>query len=108
MNCTASFAALSAETWSAVAHFERETGKHLADEIEERDERMVRLFLILHGYQPREISDADYTPSNQEARCSMRWYEQARHEPDPGWPTSLGVIGGFGVFIALLVLLLWR
>ena len=55
MNRAACFDALSPETWSAVARFECKTGKHLADEIEERDEKMVRLFLILHGYPPREI-----------------------------------------------------
>jgi len=53
------FAALSRETQTAIDRFERDTGRRIADEIAERDEKMVRLFLVLHGYWPRVVRDEE-------------------------------------------------
>ena len=53
MEAAAEFATLSPETRAAIMRYERETGRRIADEIAERDEQMVKLFLILRGYYPR-------------------------------------------------------
>ena len=62
------FSALSPETLAAAVRFERETGRWLVEEIEERDERMVRLFLILHGYHPGEAESAESFGRGQSSR----------------------------------------
>ena len=59
MEAAPEFTALSPETCAAVERYERDTGRRIADEIAERDDAMVRLFLVLRGYYPRvPISDA--------------------------------------------------
>lgn len=40
----------------------------------------------------------------------MRWYVQPTEyeSPDPGWPTSVGLILAFWAFLMLLLVLLWH
>ena len=63
MDAGAEFPGLTVETRTAAERFERDTGRWVADEIDERDEKMVRLFLILHGYHPGAEAPGDLTRS---------------------------------------------
>ena len=56
------FSDYSPEVRTAALRFERESGRSIFAEIEERDETMIRLFLILNHYHPADPAPKSLTP----------------------------------------------
>lgn len=108
MDAGAEFPGLTVETRTAAERFERDTGRWVADEIDERDEKMVRLFLILHGYHPGAEAPGDFDPFPGRTKVMSGYDHSTDYSgPEPGLPTVIAVVSALVIFMSVIAIWLW-